>query len=264
MKTKTIQKTLLNSALVAALAFAGTASASLFDSGLPSGWDCVGTCGALGADGDVTAPPTGSSQYGYVVSSSNGPTGIGLDGLVGTTGSTLKSNLFSAQDGDELNFIFNYISSDGAGYADYAWARLLNELNEEVAILFTARTTDSGSIVPGFGMPDPTATLNPDSVMMNPGAPNWSPLGGDSGSCFSTGCGYTGWIESSYNISAAGNYFLEFGVVNWNDTSFQSGLAFDGITVGGNPIDTNPVPVPATLGLLGLGLLGLRLRRKQK
>jgi hypothetical protein len=267
MTTKMLQKTLLNSALVAALAFAGTASASLFDSGLPAGWDCVGTCDATGADGDVTAPPTGSSQYGYVVTTSDGPTGIGLDGLVGTTGSTLKSNLFSAQDGDELNFFFNYISSDGSGFADYAWARLLNDMNEEVAILFTARTTPSGSIVPGFGMPDPTATLNPDSVLMNPGATNWSPLGASSGACFGgvgNGCGSTGWISSSYNILAAGNYFLEFGVVNWSDTAFQSGLAFDGITVGGTPIDSNPVPVPATLGLLGLGLLGLRLSRRQK
>ncbi|MCH8537616.1 MAG: NF038132 family protein [Alkalimonas sp.] len=265
MTTKTMQKTLLNSALVAALAFAGSASASLFDAGLPAGWDCEGTCGAIGADGDVIAPPTGSSQYGYVVTT-NGSTGLGLNIGNGseTNGSALRSNLFSAQDGDELNFVFNYISSDGAGYADYAWARLLNEMNEEVAILFTARTTNDGSIVPGFDMPDPTATLNPDSVVMNPGAPNWSPLGSDSGRCFSAGCGYTGWIESSYNILSAGNYFLEFGVVNWTDTSYQSGLAFDGITVGGNPIDSNPVPVPATLGLLGLGLLGLRLSRRQK
>ncbi|MDP4529422.1 NF038132 family protein [Alkalimonas delamerensis] len=265
MLTKKTKTMLYSSALFSALMLSSTASASLFEGGLPADWNCVGTCGALGADGDVTLAPTGAAQYGYVAST-NGVTGVGLPGLTGTTGSTLTSSLFSAQAGDELNFFFNYVSSDGSDeFVDYAWARLLNEMNDEVAILFTARTTPSGSIVPGFGMPEPTATLNPVEVLMNPGAPTWSPLGSDSGRCFDIGCGYTGWISSSYNIASTGNYFLEFGVVNWSDSLYQSGMAFDGITVGGAPIgDTNPVPTPATLGLLGLGLLGARLARRKK
>ncbi|SEA31407.1 NF038132 family protein [Alkalimonas amylolytica] len=266
MLTKKAKTMIYSCALLGALAFSSTASASLFDAGVPANWNCVGSCGAMGANGDVTLAPTSATQYGYVTTS-NGITGVGLPGLTSdaTTGSTLTSALFSAQAGDELNFFFNYVSSDGAGYADYAWARLLDELNNEVAILFTARTTPSGSIVPGFDMPDPTATLNPNEVLMNPGAPIWSALGSDSGRCWSTGCGYTGWISSSYNIAATGNYFLEFGVVNWSDTNYQSGMAFDGITVGGTPIgDINPVPAPATLGLLGLGLLGARLARRKK
>ena len=37
-------------------------------------------------------------------------------------------------------------------------------------------------------------------------------------------------------MADAGNYILEFGVVDWSDQGYDSGLAFDGITVGGKPI----------------------------
>jgi hypothetical protein len=63
-----------------------------------------------------------------------------------------------------------------------------------------------------------------------------SPLGSWSATCFDTGCGYTGWINSNYIIPTSGNYYLEVGTVNWDDQIFDSGLAMDGATVGGNPI----------------------------
>ena len=69
-----------------------------------------------------------------------------------------------------------------------------------------------------------------------PGGPLWSPLGGSSGACYSTGCGYTGWVTSNYALGETGNFKLEFGVVNWADTAYDTGMAFDGITIAGVPI----------------------------
>lgn len=236
----------------------------LFDSGIPASWNCTGNCGASGANGVVSLAPGGGSQYGWV-STSQGVSGQGLSGIGGTTGSVLRSVLFSANASDNLQFQFNYVTSDGSGYADYAWARLLDAASNQIAILFTARTKPSGTIVPGDGMPLPTATLTPPSVPIIPGAPVWSPLGSSSGTCYASGCGYTGWIQSDYAIAAAGNYYLEFGAVNWSDTIYQSGLAFDGVTVGGVIIGGGgSIPEPATLMLMGLGLAGMGMARRHK
>ncbi len=251
-----------------ALLFTGEASeAALFDAGIPVGWTCTGNCGTLGANGVVTLAPSGGSQYGWVASNT-GITGLGLPGVGGTDGSRLRSSLFSANAGDDLVFQFNYVTSDGAGYADYAWARLLDAGLNQVALLFTARTTPGGNTVPGFGMPAIDATINPAVVTITPGGPSWSPLGGSSGACWSTGCGYTGWVEATYDIALAGNYILEFGVVDWKDQIYDSGLAFDGLKVGGNPFGCGQpgqpacptvIPEPSTVLLLGAGLVGLGL-----
>src|SRR5437879_10457432 len=134
---------------------------------VPAGWTCVGNCGSSGADGVVPLSPTGNSSYQWV-STNQGLVGVGIlpTGALGseTNGSTLATSLFSATAGTNLNFYFNYITSDGAGFADYAWAELFSSTNNPVALLFTARTEPSGSIVPGTGLPAPTATLNPSSV----------------------------------------------------------------------------------------------------
>jgi hypothetical protein len=244
----------------------GLTSSALADA-IPSGWTCSGSCGSLGANGVVTLSPTGNSSYQYVTTNGSSATAILPSGPLGseTNGSTLATSIFSATAGESLNFYFNYVTSDGAGFADYAWAELYSSTNNPVALLFTARTEPSGSIVPGTGLPPPTATLNPSSVPIIPGGPDWSPLGGSSGACFDVGCGYTGWVNSNYTIATAGDYYLKVGVTNWIDGAFDSGLAIDGATVGGVPIvPPSTVPEPSTLVLLGTGLAGLATSLKRK
>lgn len=242
---------------------AGSASANP----IPTGWTCSGSCGSLGADGVVTLSPTGNSSYQYVTTNGSTATAPLPTGALGgeTNGSTLATTVFSATAGTALDFYFNYVTSDGAGYADYGWAELFNSANTPVSLLFTARTEPTGSIVPGTGLPLPNATLTPTSVPIIGGGPAWSPLGGSSGQCYASGCGYTGWILSSYTIASTGNYYLEVGVANWSDKAFDSGLALDGVTVGGTPITPpSTVPEPSTLLMLGSGLVGLACSLKRR
>lgn len=255
----------------ASLAAAGMlAGGSATAAPLPTGYTCIGGshCGTLGPNGDVTASPQGG-DYGYV--STNGATGNNGDLNIGseTNSSVARSPTFGAASGDALNFYFNYVTSDGSGYIEYSWVKLINTGTTAETILFTARTTPTGDTVPGFGLPGLAAgvTLAPATTEIIDGKTIWSPLGGYSGACFAgigQGCGQTGWIEMDYAIPDAGNYYLEFGVVNWADQIYDSGLAFDGITIAGDPIDPNPAPEPATLALTGLALAGLAASRRRR
>ena len=206
---------------------------------IPIGWTCAGNCGTDAADGVVTLSPTGNPAYEWV-STAGGVTGVGVlpNDAQGseTDGSTLSTPIFSATAGTPLNFYFNYVTSDGAFYADYAWAELYNSANVPVALLFTARTETSGSIIPGTALPQPMATLTPASVPIISGGPAWQPIAPYSGECFDAGCGYTGWVQANYVIPTTGNYYLKVGVVNWIDQLWDSGLAVDGVTIGGAPI----------------------------
>lgn len=138
----------------------------------------------------------------------------------------------------------------------------------QVAVLFTARTTPNGNSVSGFGLPAIAATLDPAVVTIQSGT-TWAPLGTDSGTCFATGCGHAGWVKASYTIASSGSYFLQFGVTNWDDSNYASGMAIDGVTIGNVPIQvvgqTTVIPVPgaAVLFASGLALFGLVRRRRQ-
>jgi hypothetical protein len=224
----------------AIVAICGFAEAQVFDGGVPPTWTCEGYCGAMGADGVVTLAPGGGTQYGYVVSAADSPTGLALPGVGGTgnpdTGSRLRTSAFVADAGEELRFLFNFVTSDGAGYADYAWARLLDGSLNEVALLFTARTTTGGSTVPGFSMPPVAATITPATVNIIDGGPTWSPLASYSGMCYDTG-------------------ILEFGVVNWDDSSYDTGMAIDGLTVGGAPPVAESIADIPTLSGWGVVLM---------
>lgn len=254
--------------LALVMCLAGSASAGT----IPSGWTCVGNCGQAGVDGVVPLSPYGSSQYQWV-SSAQAVYGAGVlpTGSLGgeTDGSTLSTSVFAANAGDQLDFYFNYVTSDGSGYADYGWAALMNADNTMAALLFTARTKPSpNNIVPGVGMPAPSATLVPPSVPIQNGSV-WSPLGGYSGGCYAgvgNGCGHSGWVEALYTISVSGNYYLKIGVTDWSDQIYDSGLAMDGVKIAGNPIlPPTGTPEPGTLVLLCGGFLpfvGRLLRRR--
>lgn len=213
---------------------------ALMSSSVVSAADCIGNCGKVSGSfsGSIGPAPTNSGAYDWV-STNNGLFGAAtLPGYSGgaTTGSELTSDSFFGFVGQKVSFFFNYITSDGSGFADYSFAQLINTSTGSVANLFTARTQPSGTIAPGFNLPPVEATLSPATVPIIPGAPIWEPLGGSSGTCYSAGCGYTGWIQSDYELSEAGTYQLRFGAANWSDTAYQSGLAFSGLVLDGNVI----------------------------
>lgn len=252
-------------ALAASASLVAPASAGTFDTGIPALWVCNGSCGTSGADGVVPLAPGGGTAYGWI-SSYGSDSEVALPGVGGVgvgeaaNGSSLRSVAFTAAAGAQLDFRFNYVTTDGAGYADYAWARLLGSDNSQVALLFTARTNEDGDAIPGLSMPAPVATLTPFPVPVAPGQTMWAPLGPDSDECYDAGCGATGWVRAQYAIASGGNYRLEFGVTNWNDEDFDSGLAFDAITVDGAPL---PIPEPGRYAMLlaGLAMLGTLKRR---
>lgn len=232
---------------------------------------CLGSCGTLGANGVVSAPDATHTTYQYITTA-NGKSGAGqIAGVGGTNGSQLTSDTFTAQANDPLSFMFNYVTSDGAGYADYAWAELRTATGSHVAWLFTARTEASGNISPGVGLPADNSTLNPTATPITKGTA-WSPLGTYSGACWASGCGSTGWIQSTYNIATAGTYEVVYGVTNWGDTFYDSGLAFDQLTVSGRTIATEVkasvagVPEPAVWAMLlvGFAMLGAAMRRRRE
>src|SRR6476660_4813943 len=129
----------LASAMVLAAAVAPTSAAPL-----PAGWTQVGNAGTnTAADGVVTLAP-GFASYQWI-STDNGVTGAGKlpVGPTGqeTNGSFAQTPTFSVNAGDKLDFFFNYITSDGAQYTEYAWAGLYSGLTTFDNYLFTARTT---------------------------------------------------------------------------------------------------------------------------
>ena len=262
---------LKKAAFVATLMAIGAGSAVAAP--LPAGWTLIGNGGTnTAADGVVPLAP-GFSSYQWI-STINAPTDAGKlpVGATGqeTNGSFASTPTFSVAAGDKLNFFFNYISTDGAQFTEYAWAGLYKGASTFDSYLFTARTTPSGNTVPGNELPGLGAgvTLSPASSAIIAGPPIFSPLGASSGSCFATGCGYTGWIKMNYTIPVAGTYSLGFGVTNALDLDYDSAFAIAGVSINDVPVDQGngggTVPAPSTLALAAAALVGLAALRRRK
>lgn len=269
-------------------------------------WSTTGVAGLIAGDYQASpddimlgASPVGNASFGYLSTSGGlygvSPLALNLDefGFDQTNGSRVVSSHFTAQANDTLMLHFNYVTTDGRGYDDYAWARLVSSTNDEtVAWLFTARSGNApdgdgtGDYVPGKVLSEQVNYKDLDSddpnrkiaAVLNGGVPvigmpggsgtNWVPLGltntGSYGWCWDvgSGCGSSGWIESAYSVENTGSYYLEFGVINWGDEFYDSALAVDfaGLSQNefGNALplaNAAPVPEPAQMMLLPAGLV---------
>lgn len=217
---------MLNRILVLVLLFVSciaSADVITFDN-----WSCTGNCGVSDSDGVVI-----SDNYWWV-STLSGVQGAGLKlGRSEKTASNLRSDMFTVTAGQQLSFDYNFITSDGVWFSDYVWVRLLNEKLNPAGMIRTGRAYNA-------------TYKDDDSLHTRPGTA-WSPLGPDSGYCYGSGCGNTGWINVEYEFHKSGDYILEFGVANWLDCAYQSGLAFTNVKVFDEYAKTESVPEPNTL-----------------
>jgi hypothetical protein len=269
MIAKILFRRLFGTCLSALMLTAGAAGAhgQTFSGGLPADWTCVGNCDTTSADGVVGLATGGGSQVGYV-STAFGVLGASPFALGHEfTGSRLTSSIFAASAGDQLAYQFNYVTSDGNEFADYAWARLVEAgSGSTAAMLFFARTQPADVIAPGGDLPPIDALLTPPSAWIADPSTKWSPLSLDSGDCWGAGCGSSGWVHSDFTFVEGGNYRLEFGTVNWNDDAYHSGMAFDGALTAANNNITAAVPEPQTWALMlaGLAVMLFMGRRKKR
>jgi hypothetical protein len=243
----------LTAAVVASVLFAGEAVAipvfwDFEDHSVPSGWASEGYSGVL-PYGISNLDPQGGNRYGYVVT----------NGANGQNVSWMRSDVFPVNAGDNLQLSFNYLTSDGRKFNDFAEIRLVNPADDKVLTLVNARTTERGvdvGFLEGVALDGPPFTAGPSG---------WLQLGSDRNACYGTNdsCGATGWWQLDYTFDSAGEFSLAFYVGNVLDDLYQSGLAFDDISIASRDVPGS-VPEPASLALLGIGLIGVAMLRRCK
>jgi hypothetical protein len=212
---------------------------------VPSGWTNDGYSGVLPYSMSHLAPQ-GGSRYGYVAT----------NGASDQNVSWMRSDVFSVNAGDSLQLSFNYLTSDGRKFNDFAEIRLIGPADDEVLTLVNARTIEHGidvGFLEGVALDGPPFTAGPSG---------WIQLGSDKNTCYGANdsCGATGWWQLDYTFDSAGEFKLEFYVENAKDHLYQSGLAFDDISISHD----GSVPEPASLALLGIGLIGVAALRRRK
>ena len=201
---------------------------------MPSGFVCVGVCGSSGQDPINWNLNAYSGHYNiltYQYVTTNGSAAVFGNGY---TGSFVYSPLFPMSAGDTLHIYYEFVTSDPR---DAAWFALFDLQGN----LITG--SDIYYALPGIKTPDS----------------GWFALGADSGACrgASSGCGSLlgGSTVEEYSVQPEW-YYLQFGVNNVGDDSYNSGLAFVAL-LDDAPIPTNDTPEPSTFLLVSSGLLGL-------
>lgn len=164
-------------------ASAAAASCAVGGGNVPTGWTLTGGVG--GGVAATAAPfisPSGTATDCYTVTDTGGgfpgtiSTGFNVSGVPGTpnipgttNGSVMTSPLFTAADGQAIDFDFSFMTNDGSGwFSDWAAAALLpvnatGTPTGPALNLFTARTGSNSVAVPGYGFTGfPTGlTLSP-------------------------------------------------------------------------------------------------------
>jgi len=241
--TAALKATLLRSAVIAAaissFGVGGPATAASltnggFETGDFSGWSAIGpTSVVTGAFG--TGPTEGT--YQALMDNSSGSSsdasiesflGISagsLDGISSgdaTQGSAIKS-VFDVNAGDTISFDWNFLTNEvtPSSFNDFSFV----SITVDGVVQVLADTTASGFSSSG-------TTYNEE----------------------------TGFNSFSYTLGTAGTLTLGLGVMDVKDSSFNSALLVDNVTVSPVPL---PAAAPLFVGSLALlGFVGNRTRRK--